>query len=133
MKFAAAMFPFVPRELSNHVTWSATAFVGLLWVSGSGVCARAAVAPPSVKAPAARHAAVSALARQVVRFRPYNRSPSPSDPAPAARIAPEALVVILPPPGDRGVQISVGRSARWSRHLGRSPAAPWCSAVSRRG
>src|SRR3954447_12287442 len=122
MKFAAAMFPFVPRELSMNVTWSATALVGMLCVSGSPVCARAAVAPPNASVPAARHAPVSALTRRVVRFPPYNRSPSPADPAPAARIAPEALVVIVPPPRDRGVQISVGTSARWSRHLERSPA-----------
>src|ERR1700754_3769064 len=55
----------------------------MLWVSGSGVgvgvgvCAHAEPAPPSASAPTARQAPVSALARRVVRFPPYNRSPSP--------------------------------------------------------
>src|SRR6185503_7644152 len=90
MKFAAAMFPFVPRELSCHVTWSVTATAdGLLWVSGSPVCARAAVVPPSASAPATRHAPVSAFARQVVRFPPDNRSPSPYDPVSASPNAAE--------------------------------------------
>src|SRR3954470_21628846 len=84
---------------------------------GVGVCASAVPVLASASAPAARHAPVSALTRRVVRFPPYNRSPSPSDPAPAARIAPEALVVIVATPRDRGVQVSVGTSARWSRHL----------------
>src|SRR5262245_65207568 len=81
MKFAAAMLPFVPRELSIHVTWSVTATAdGLLWVSGSPACACAAVVLASASAPAAKHAPVSALTRHVVRFPPDNRSPSSYDP-----------------------------------------------------
>src|SRR3954454_22569732 len=57
----------------------------MLWVSGSGVgvgvCARAGQAPASAIAPTARQAPVSVLTRRVVRFRPYNRSPSSSHPS----------------------------------------------------
>src|SRR5262245_43860723 len=74
MKFAAE-YPLTPRTLPSNVTLSATALVGMLCVAGSGVCASAEPAPASTNAPAVRQAPVSAFARRVVRFLPYNRSP----------------------------------------------------------
>src|SRR3954464_3154072 len=80
MKFAPA-YPLTPRTLSMNVTWSVTALVGMLCVSGSGVgvgvgaCASAAPALASANAPAARHAPASALTRRVERSPPYNVPP----------------------------------------------------------
>src|SRR5688572_15116723 len=75
MKFAAE-YPLTPRTLSRNVTLPVTALVGMLCVSGSGVCASAVPTPVSANAPAARQAPVSAFARRVVRILPYNRTPS---------------------------------------------------------
>src|SRR5689334_18532567 len=75
MKFAAE-YPLTPRTLSWNVTLPVTALVGMLCVSGSGVCADAVAAPARANAPAVRQAPVSAFARRVARILPYNRTPS---------------------------------------------------------